>query len=93
VSAISPKSSAGSFNLSVPEAPDQASGEGQGATPAGGWQQAAGIFSAIANMLSSDLTTQETDRQKRADLIQKLGMAAQMTMIRLRPNWLGWKPS
>lgn len=72
MSAISPKSSAGSFNLSVPEAPDQASGEGQGATPAGGWQQAAGIFSAIANMLSSDLTTQETDRQKRADLIQKL---------------------
>jgi localization factor PodJL len=72
VSAISPKSTAGSFNLSVLEAPDQASREGQGATPAGGWQQAAGIFSAIANMLSSDLTTQEMDRQKRADLIQKL---------------------
>ncbi len=72
MSAISPKSTAGSFNLSVLEAPDQASREGQGANPAGGWQQAAGIFSAIANMLSSDLTTQETDRQKRADLIQKL---------------------
>lgn len=58
--------------MSVPETPAQASYEGLGASPAGSWQQGAGIFSAIANMLSSDLTTHETDRQNRADLIQKL---------------------
>jgi localization factor PodJL len=72
VSVISPRSVAGSFKMSVPEAPAQAAYEGLGASPVGSWQQAAGIFSAIANMLSSDLTTHETDRQNRADLIQKL---------------------
>lgn len=53
--------------MSVPEAPVQALNEVQGACPAGSWQQAAGIFAAIANMLSSDLTRHETD-----PLIQKL---------------------
>jgi localization factor PodJL len=72
VSAISPKSTAGSFTMSVPEAPVQTANEGLGASPAGSWQQAAGIFSAIANRLSSDLTSHEKDRQNRADLNQKL---------------------
>jgi localization factor PodJL len=72
VSSISPKGTAGSVNSSVPEGLDQTSKDGHGATPVGSWQQAAGIFSAIANMLSSDLTTHETNRQNRADLIQRL---------------------
>ena len=58
--------------MSVPEAPVQTANEGLGASPAGSWQQAAGIFSAIANRLSSDLTSHEKDRQNRADLNQKL---------------------
>ena len=66
MSAISPKIAAGPLNMSAAE------NEGQGACPAGSWQQAAGIFSAIANMLSSDLTRHETDPQGRTDSIQKL---------------------
>jgi localization factor PodJL len=58
--------------MSVPEATAQTANEGPGASPDGSWHQAAGIFSAIANRLLSDSATQETDRQSRADLIQKL---------------------
>lgn len=78
MAAISPKIAAGPLNvsaaeaMSVPEAPVQALNEGQGACPPGSWQQAAGIFSAIANMLSADLTRHEMDPQSRSDLIQKL---------------------
>ena len=72
MSAISPKSAAGSFTMSVPEAPVQTGNEGLGVSPAGSWQQAAGIFSAIATRLSFSLTKHETDRQSRAELIQKL---------------------
>lgn len=72
MSAISQKSAAGSFDISGPDAPAQSSNEGLEIRPAGSWQQAAGIFSAIANMLSSDLTAHGTDRQNRAELIQKL---------------------
>ena len=58
--------------MSISEAADKASNGDRKVHPAGSWQQAAGLFSAIANMLSSDLTTHGMDRQDRADLIQKL---------------------
>jgi hypothetical protein len=67
-----PKSAAGSFTMSVPEAPVQTGNEGLGVSPAGSWQQAAGIFSAIATRLSFNLTKHETDRQSRAELIRQL---------------------
>jgi len=69
VSAIPPQSAADSFAVMAPDNPAQALSQGKGTGPAGSWQQAAGIFSAIADMLSSGLT----GRQSRAHLIEKLG--------------------
>ena len=56
--------------MSVPDPAVEAMNESLEAGPAGSWQQAAGIFSAIATMLSS--TADDADRQSRANLIQQL---------------------
>jgi localization factor PodJL len=70
VSAIIQKSAAGSFAVSVPDPADEAFHEGLRAGPDGGWQQTAGIFSAIATMLS--LKAHDADRQSRENLIRQL---------------------
>jgi localization factor PodJL len=70
VSAIIQKSAAGSFVVSVPDPADEAFHEGLRAGPDGGWQQTAGIFSAIATMLS--LKAHDADRQSRENLIRQL---------------------
>ncbi len=70
MSAIIQKSAAGSFAVSVPDPADEAFHEGLRAGPDGGWQQTAGIFSAIATMLSEK--THDADRQSRENLIRQL---------------------
>lgn len=72
MSAISQKSAADSITMSAPDAAAQAPNDGLGEGVAGSWQQAAGVFSAIASMLSSELTTRDADQQNRAHLIQQL---------------------
>jgi hypothetical protein len=70
VSAIIQKCAAGSFVMSVPDPADEVFPEGLRAGPDGGWQQTAGIFSAIATMIS--LTAHDADRQSREKLIRQL---------------------
>ncbi|HUI20932.1 MAG TPA: tetratricopeptide repeat protein [Methylocella sp.] len=69
MSAIPSQNAAGSFAV-TPEMTVQALPEGKGVAPAGSWQQAAEIFSAIANTLASNVAGH--DQQSRAELIQKL---------------------
>ena len=56
--------------MSAPDPADDALREGLDAGPAGGWQEIAGIFSAIAEMLS--LTAQDANHQGRKNLVRHL---------------------
>lgn len=71
MSSTSPKSAAGFPDTLGPDEPTYYSAEPQ-ASQLESWQQAAEIFSAIANRLSAGLTIRETDPQNRAELIRKL---------------------
>ena len=57
-------------DMSAPDPADEAFSEGLDAGPAGGWQEIAGIFSAIAEMLS--LTAQDANHQGRKNLVRHL---------------------